>query len=856
MQYSVSRHQKYISGRIRRQRFIAFALYGSIIFFIFLFLSSFILVALYSGSLPEPGKILRKEGFSTTFLDRDGKVIYEMFQDKNRIPVDFTDIPKYLRQATIAIEDKNFYKHSGYSTAGIVRAFINSIFRGRLQGGSTLTQQLVKNVLLTSQRSVTRKIKEFIIASEIERRYSKDQILEMYLNEAPYGGTFWGVASATKGYFDKNVKDLNLVESAFLAGLPQRPTYYSPFIGKTKAYIGRTKSVLRRMREDKYITREEEIKAVSLIEQMKFSQEKNAYSAPHFIFYVRDQVVDLLGDKVFSQGLKIKTTLSKEVQEEAEKINKEEIEKLKGLNATNGAIVVLDSKTSEILAMVGSYDYNNEEFGQFNTATALRQPGSAIKPITYALAFEKGFTADTLIMDLTTVFPKQGEKDYIPVNYDGKYRGPIQLRYALGNSINIPAVKLLAMVGIPDFLRKAFDMGLSSFEPTKANLKRFGLSITLGGGETKLIDLTNAYSVFSRGGVKKDYSSIIEIQDYKGHTIYKQTPSPEKRALSENVSYLISDILSDNLARQDVFGLRSYLNIPGKTVAAKTGTTNDKRDNWALGFTKDVTVGVWVGNNDNSAMNPKISSGATGASPIWYRMMKFLLKKYKDGFLGRPDNVKQIKINSYLGGLPHEGYPERQELFLNGTEPTSISKYYKKIKISKNTGKLANDVEIKKGEYDEKEFIVIGENDPVSTDGVNRWQEAINQWAAAQSDDKFKPPTETSDAKGDEVVVLINEPSDKATVTGNNISIKAKIASVVAIKKVTILVDGAEAKKFEEDKRDINETLNLTDGPHEINVTAEAINGRVGGSKVVIGVNSSFEISPTPTTSPDVTPTP
>src|SRR3989344_4784063 len=735
------------------------------------FIFTFLLFAWYARNLPSPSKLAQVTGNSTIFLDRDDKVLFDMYKDKNRFPITLKQISNDLKDATIAIEDKNIYKHKGISETGIIRAFLSILFRRGFQGGSTITQQLIKNVLLDSRRTASRKIKEIILAYEVERKYSKDEILLMYLNEAPYGGNFWGVGSASKGYFGKDPKNLSLIESAFLAGLPQSPSIYSPFIGEHDSWKQRTKDVLRRMKEDKYIDTNEINNALKQLDSLKFTTPKLAIEAPHFVFYVRDQIEKEYGTKLLDQGVKIQTSLSLEIQKAAETIVKEELTKLKGLNLTNSAVVVLDSRTNEVLAMLGSYDFNDEKFGKFNAALGLRQPGSAIKPITYALAFEKGYTPATVIMDLNTAFPQTGQADYIPENYDGKFRGPMQLRFTLGNSINIPAVKLLAMVGIRDFLQKASDMGLETFAPTDANLRRYGLSITLGGGETRLLDITSAFSIFARGGIKKELSSVWEISDFTGKTIFKKSKTKEQRIFSPEVSFLISHILSDNNARIEEFGANSYLNIPGKTVAVKTGTSNDKRDNWAIGFSKGITVGIWSGNNDNSPMNQKIASGATGASQIFYRLMIELLKSYKDGIMEKPDKVKAVTIDSFLGGLPHEAVPTRSEYFLDGSEPKDLSSFYKKLKISKATGKLANDVEIRTGNYDEKEYIVIRENDPISTDGKNRWQEYIDAWVKEINDDKYHPPTEISESSSELVIVQIKSPSDKETISSNEIVI-------------------------------------------------------------------------------------
>lgn len=830
-------------------KFLFFLTGAVILGFIFLFL----LFAWYSKDLPSPSKLSQQTGYSTVFYDREGKVLYDMYKDKNRVPVTIEEIPDYLKKATISIEDKNFYKHGGFSQTGMIRAVFNMFLGRGLQSGSTITQQLIKNVLLTNRQTITRKVQEIILAFEVERRYKKDEILLMYLNEAPYGGSYWGVGTAAKAYFGKSVKDLTLVESAILAGLPQSPSYYSPFIGKNGTWKARTKDVLRRMREDGYITKDQEKSAGIKVDQMKFSAPKILIEAPHFVFYVKDKIENEYGSKIIDQGVKIKTTVSLDVQQTAEKIVKEEIGKLKDFNATNASVVILDSKTGEILAMLGSYDFNDEKFGKFNATLGLRQPGSAMKPFTYGLAFEKGYNPSSIFMDVKTTFPDQGTEDYIPVNYDGKFRGPIQLRFALGNSVNIPAVKLLAVIGLRDFLTKLNDLGLNTFAPTDENLKRFGLSLTLGGGETTLLNLTSAYSILATGGLKHEVSSITDVTDFKGKNIFKNVRTPEKRVFSTEVSFLISHILSDNNARIDEFGPNSYLNIPGKTVSVKTGTTDDKRDNWAVGYTKSITVGVWVGNNDNSKMNPKIASGATGASPIWYRIMRELLKKYDDGIMDKPDKVKALTIDAFLGGLPKDGYPTRSEYFIEGNEPKDISPYYKKLKISKSNGKLANEVEVKSGNYDEKDFIVITESDPISTDGKNRWQEAINAWAGQQGDSKFKPPTETSDASSEDVVVSIKNPSGQQTVSSNNVEIKAKVTSIAKIKNVKIKINGSEVKSIDGDHSEIDETINLIDGAYELQVVVTNEKDKQGESTIKFGVNKPWDYV-TPTLTPTPTP--
>ncbi|MBI3620043.1 penicillin-binding protein [Candidatus Roizmanbacteria bacterium] len=810
----VSRRQRY-RAQYKKQKLILYTILFLTGIITAGFIFSFAVFAWYAKDLPSPNKLAQTTGFSTVFYDRDGKILYEMYKDKNRVPVAFTQISNSLKNGTIAIEDKNFYKHGAISESGIIRSLLSIIFRGKLQGGSTITQQLIKNVLLDSRRTASRKIREMILAFAVEGKYNKDEILQMYLNEAPYGGSFWGVGSAASGYFGKEPKDLSLTESAILAGLPQNPTYYSPFIGKDDAWQARTRDVLRRMREDGYITADQEKKSLAELQTLKFTTSKISITAPHFVFYVKDLIEKEYGPKLIEDGVKIKTTISLETQKAAEKIAKEEIKNLNGYNVGNAGIVIFDSQTGEILAMVGSYDFNDEDFGKYNVTTAERQPGSTVKPITYALAFEKGYTPSTVIMDTKTVFPVAGNKDYEPVNYDGKFRGPIQLRFALGNSINIPAVKLLAMVG--------------------------------------LLKLTAAYSVFATGGIRRDPSAVLEITDFKDKPIYKSVRSSEKRIFTPEISFLISHILSDNNARVDEFGPNSYLHIPGKTVAVKTGTTNDKRDNWTIGYTKSITAGVWVGNNDNSPMNPKIASGVTGASSIWYRLMTELLKKYPDGIPDKPEKIKAVTIDSFLGGLPKDGYPTRSEYFLDSSEPKDISSFYKRLKISKTNGKLANDIEVKNGNYDEKDYIVISENDPVSADGKNRWQEGINVWAQSQPDDKYHAPTETSDVSADSVIVSIKSPSDLSTVS-SSFTVTAHITSISPVTQVKIYANGTEVKNIGGNNADISETVSLADGTYDLKVTAGNEKNNSGDATVHIGVNQPWS-TPTPTPAPTVAPT-
>lgn len=820
-----------------------------------------VLFAWYAKDLPRPDKVRRTEGLSTVVLDRTGERLYDIFENENREPVRFEDIPKFLKDATVAIEDKGFYKHQGLSTSGIFRALLSIAFFRGFQGGSTLTQQLVKTVLLTKERTLPRKMKEAILAIQIERKYSKDEILQMYLNEVPYGGIAVGVESASHYYFDKPVKELGLVESAVIAGLPQAPSTYSPFTGQAKAYVGRTQSVLRRMREDGYISAIQETQAREQLENIQFASASTGLRAPHFVAYVRDQLVEKFGTKmVEGGGLRVTTTLDWDLQEKAQRIVKEEVDKAKKLKVSNGAAVIVNPKTGEILAMVGSKDYDATDSAglKFNVVTqGLRQPGSAIKPITYAAAFKKGYTASTLLLDVDTKYPSgdPSKPEYNPKNYDNKFRGPIQLRYALANSINTIAVKVSALVGIKDVLRTAFDMGLSTLEPTNDNMKRIGLSLTLGGGEVTLLELTNAFGVFATGGQKAEPIAILKVEDPKGKVLFEQKPAPLLRVLPEDVSYLVNSILSDNEARKEIFGLRSFLQVPGKIVAAKTGTTDDKRDNWAIGYTPSVAIGTWVGNNDNSPMHPSLASGATGAAPIWYRLMQEALKNLPAEPFSKPSTVMDMEVDAYGGGQPVAGYPTRQEAFIKGTEPTGIASVYQSIKVSrKDNSKLANSVEIAKGEYDTKPFVVFKEQDPVSGDGKNRWQEGIDVWLGTQGDSKFHPPTETYKGS-DQLTVTIKEPNDMARMDSNTVKVVAEAFGLEEIKKIELFVDGTLVREKNESK--IDETININNGSHAIKVKATDGKGNTADREIHIGINEAFTTpTPNPTPTPSLAPTP
>jgi len=607
--------------------------------------------------LPSPYNIGKVNyPLSTHIYDRNDILLYEIYREQNRTQVILKELPPYVTEATIAIEDKDFYRHQGVAVfSGMIRAVKEMIINKNLQGGSTITQQLVKTALLTPERTISRKIKEVILAIWTEKIYSKEQILEMYFNQVPYGGSSYGIEEASKTYFGKKAKDLTIEEAALLAGLPQAPSLYSPYINPEIA-LKRRNDVLTSMKNQGYISEESKIKSQK--SKVEVLPPKTAIRAPHFVFYSKNQLENYYGIKTVEEGgLKVKTTLDYKIQEQAEKILKEELDKINYLNVTNGAILITRPSTGEILAMVGSVDYFNQPTGAFNVTTALRQPGSSIKPIMYSLALQKGYTAASILDDSPAVFNIAGSESYRPVNYDNKFHGKVPLRYALANSYNIPAVRTLNNLGVDNFIDFATKMGISTWN----DKSRYGLSLTLGGGEVTMVDMAEAFGVIANQGYRMPINYFQKIEDNTGNTLREMTPFKIKE-IDPAIAFIISDILSDNFARTFAFGPSSALEIPGYKVAVKTGTTNEKKDNWTIGYTPEFLVVVWVGNNDNTPMNPYLTSGITGAAPIWNRVMSYLLKNYGTGnkWYEKPDNV--IEKNCYYG---------RKEYFVRGTENTA-----------------------------------------------------------------------------------------------------------------------------------------------------------------------------------------
>ncbi|HEX9008119.1 MAG TPA: transglycosylase domain-containing protein [Patescibacteria group bacterium] len=643
--------------------------------------------------VPNPAKLTKNPApVSTQILDRNGKLLYEVYSNYQHTPVAFKDIPDFVKEATISIEDKNFYHHFGIDFVGIARAAFNTLIGKRLEGGSTITQQLVKNALLSdTSRTPLRKVREIVLAIATELTYSKDQILELYLNYAPYGGTLYGIETASESYFGKPAKDLTLAESALLAGLPQSPTQYSPYGANPQLAINRQYEVLRRMVEDKYITQAQADQAKA--EKLNFQTKNITINAPHFSLNVRDQLVQKYGeDMVNLGGLRVTTTLDLDLQNYIQASLSAEMAKIARLKISNGAAMVTKPNTGEILAMIGSKDYFDATIdGQVNVTTSQRQPGSSIKPLNYAVGLLRGWTAGTMFLDVPTCFNVDGQKPYCPKNYDNTFHGPVSMRQSLANSYNIPAVKMLALNGLDSFIATASAMGINSWKDPS----QYGLSLTLGGGEVTMYDLVTAFGTFANEGVTVPLTSILKVETYNGKVLEQFDPDkvanltsvlPEKWSdfwsslptekplptdprvtLPEEVAFIISDILADNGARSAAFGPSSQLVIPGHTVSVKTGTTNDLKDNWTVGYTPDYLAATWVGNNDNSSMS-YVASGVTGASPIWNNIMKKLLKNVKDKPLIKPEGITNYQVCNLSGLLAQaeNQCDSHSEYFING----------------------------------------------------------------------------------------------------------------------------------------------------------------------------------------------
>lgn len=599
--------------------------------------------AFFAKDLPNPEKINKRHVIeSTKIYDRTGdKLLYEIHGEEKRTLISFEEMPENIRYATIVLEDQDFYSHHGIKLTSILRAAIKDVIkRGVAQGGSTITQQFIKNSILTPERTFTRKIKEVILAIEIEIKFSKDEILQMYLNEIPYGSNAYGIEAAAQTFFGKHAKELTLDEATLLAALPKAPTYYSPYGSYPEKLKDRQIWAINKMADLGYITQEDAEKAKSIDTFGKLSVNRENISAPHLVMYVKEYLEEKYGnDSVQQGGLKVYTTLDWNKQEIAEKAVREGAEKnAKNYKAANAALVAIDPKTGQILAMVGSKDYFDDTIdGQVNVAIRDRQPGSSFKPYVYLTAFSKGYTPDTILYDVETEFETGTEKEYNPQNYDGQFRGPLKMKEALGMSLNLPAVKTLYLAGVKDSIDMAKRLGITGLNQPD----RYGLSLVLGGGEVKLLDHVSAFSTLATGGIRHDKTAILRVEDSKGKILEEFKQTEGERVIEEKYVATLDHILSTNDYRAPVFGTQNPLRFDDRPVAAKTGTTNEWRDGWTMGYTPYLAVGVWAGNNDNSPM----AQGADGsyvAAPIWRSFLDQTLGTYNIEAFPKYEEEKDI----------------------------------------------------------------------------------------------------------------------------------------------------------------------------------------------------------------------
>lgn len=713
-------------------------------------LAIIILFAWVSKDLPEPGKLLQRlVPESTKIYDRTGEhLLYEIHGDQKRTLVLLEDIPDYTIQAFIALEDKNFYKHKGLSLKHLFKAVVLygfqkiGLYDGLVPGGSTLTQQLVKNSILTNEKTITRKIKEWILSYQLEKKFTKDEILQLYFNEIPFGSTAYGIESASQTYLGKNSKNLTLGESAILAAMIQAPTYYSPYGSHQEELFNRQHFVLNEMVNSDFISEEQAQAAKD--EKIEFKRSLENIQAPHFVLYVKELLTAQYGERVVEQGgLKVITTLDLYKQNIAEEVLKEQAEKnMENWNASNAALVSLDPKTGEILALVGSKDFFNEEIdGQVNIALRPRQPGSSFKPIVYTAAWEKGFVPESIIFDVVTKFKTEIGKDYEPHNYDNKEHGPISLRQALQGSLNIPAVKILYLAGVQNVLDFAEKLGYSTF----TDRSRFGLSLVLGGGEVKLLEHTSVFGIFAREGKKQPTVAILKILDKDNATIFEKSVGEGEQVIDEKIARITNSVLSDDASRSFIFGSGGLLTLPGRPVAVKTGTTNDYHDAWTIGYTPSLVTGVWVGNNDNSEMK-RGADGSIVAAPIWHNYMQKVLQDTPVENFKKPEY--QIPDKPMLNGL-------------NGAQTT--------VTIDKISGLIATDLtpphlrEIKIYNQFHNVLYYIDKNNllgPIPGEESNDpqyepWEIAVQRWATEQGiNTTSTPPTET-----DNIHTITNKPS-------------------------------------------------------------------------------------------------
>lgn len=758
------------------------------------------LFAYYAEDLPNPEKVNRRViAESTKIFDRTGeKLLYEIHGEEKRTIIPMEEIPDSAKYATIVLEDSLFYSHKGFDVGGIIKAVCHELSAsagmgdlGGLcpqRGGSTITQQFIKNSILTSERKYSRKIKEIILSIEIEQKFEKDEILRMYLNEIPYGSNAYGIEAAAQTYFRIHAKELSLAQSAMIAALPKAPTYYSPHGSNPDRLLARWSYALDQMAQLGYITEEQaqEAKNEDILAQVK--PLRDDIDAPHFVFYVKEKLVEEFGEEeIQSQGLKVTTTLDWDMQQLAQRTVREGVEKNGGrYNFENAALVAANPKNGQVLAMVGSRDYFDEEIdGNVNVAIRLRQPGSSFKPYVYAQAFREGYTPDTTLFDVKTEFSQITGKKYEPQNYDGSFRGPVKMKDALGMSLNIPAVKTLYLAGVNDSIKLAKSMGITSLNQPE----RYGLSLVLGGGEVKLIDHVSAFGVFANEGIKHDQMVILKIEDANGNELKNYEHSKGKRVLEKEIALEMCEILSSNSLRAPAFGTANPLNISGKHVIAKTGTTNEYRDGWLVGSTMSLSAGVWVGNNDNREM-AQGAAGSNVAGPIWNAFMIEVLKNHQDEKFAKPKEREKTGKEVLDGEF----------------------KVVEKIEVCKyDDGKycLANKYCPKKKKDEKKYFVAhnilhyIDKENPLGDEPKNpkndpqykNWEKAVEKWGEKHADDKGRDSPPDKECKKDYFSSAFSEvkiaaPDNGDTIKEEKITIEVDVSGDAGVDQIDFFFDG------------------------------------------------------------------
>ena len=751
--------------------------------------------AYFAKDLPNPNKVNKRViAESTKIYDRTGQhLLYEIHGEEKRTLVSFDQMGDNIKNATIVLEDKDFYYHHGIKLTSIVRAMLKDILkRGAAQGGSTITQQLVKNSILTRERTMSRKIKEVILSFEIEQKFSKDEILKMYLNEIPYGSNAYGIEAASKTFFDKSAKDLTIDEATLLASLPKAPTYYSPYGSHRDKLKNRQEMAINSMAELGYISKEVAEKAKKIDVFKKIVVRRENIKAPHFVMYVKEYLDNKYGEQEMKEGgLKIYTTLDWDKQQIAEKVVKEGAEKnLKRWNAENAALVAIDPKTGQILAMVGSKDYFDKTIdGQVNVALSKRQPGSSFKPYVYLTAFTKGYLPETILYDVETDFNKGSDNNYVPQNYDGKFRGPVKMQDALGMSLNVPAVKTLYLVGVKDAIKMAKDLGITGLNYPD----RYGLSLVLGGGEVRLLDHTNAFATLANGGIRHNKTAILKIEDKNGKIIEEFKNQEGDRVVEEKYVAMLDYIISNNKFRAPAFGEQNPLRFDDRQVVAKTGTTNEFRDGWTMGYTPSIAVGVWAGNNDNRPMKPG-AAGANVASPIWREFLDQVLGNYNTEEFpkyNKEEELKEVKKDILKGDLDIEKKEEVCEIPGRKNRWCLANKYCPNKEKKKKTFIDAHTILYYVNKKDPRgEIPKHPEKDPQ----FNRWEDAVRTWYKKNKKKKYIlddiPEKECQEDDFAKYKPSINLHISKESIS--QLKISAKANAKYGVNSIKIYVDGNE----------------------------------------------------------------